>query len=108
MCFLKNEHKEYLDETRLRDLVRHHSQFTDFPIRLWVRKEKDPESSDSEQSNDDEETKIEIVDPPKPLEATEEWSLLNDQSPLWTRVAESVTPEEYQSFVDIKKSNPTN
>ena len=98
VCFLRDEHKEYLDETRLRDLVRHHSQFTDFPIRLWVRKEKDPESSDSEQSDDDEETKIEIVNPPKPLEATEEWSLLNDQSPLWTRVAESVTPEEYQSF----------
>jgi len=94
VCFLRDEHKEYLDEPRLRDLVRQHSQFTDFPIRLCIQKEKDPESSD----DDDDESKIEIVDPSKPLETTEEWSLLNDQIPLWTRTPESVTPEEYKSF----------
>lgn len=103
VCFLRDEHKEYLDETRLRDLVRHHSQFADFPIRLWVRKEKESESESSsssggDQSSGDEEARIEVVEPSKSPEVVEEWSLLNDQPPLWTRVAESVTPEEYQSF----------
>ncbi len=99
VCFLQDEHKEYLDETRLRDLVRHHSQFIDFPIRLWVQKEKEADSSNSDQSDDDdEETKIELVKPSHPIEGIEEWSLLNDKLPLWTRVADSVTPEEHQSF----------
>ncbi len=100
VCFLRDEHTEYLDEPRLRDLVRQHSQFTDFPIRLSIQKEKGPESSadDADDADDADETKIELVEPSKSPETTEEWSLLNDQIPLWTRTSESVTPEEYKSF----------
>ncbi len=93
VCFLKNEYKEYLDETRLRNLIQRHSQFTDYPIRLWTPKKKEKATIGGD-------AKITIVDEDEDSEeeSTGDWSLLNDQPPLWTRPATTVSLEEYQSF----------
>ena len=102
VCFLKNTHKEYLDETRLRDIIHRHSQFTDFPIRLWTLKEEKEDASDEDvelpTAASAEDVELPTAASAEDVELPSNWSLLNEQTPLWTRPASTITLEEYQSF----------
>merc|ERR1712079_774081 len=51
---LKDDMQEYLEERRLKDLVKKHSEFISFPIELQVEKSNEREVTDSD---DDEENK---------------------------------------------------
>merc|ERR1712045_128534 len=53
---LKEDMGEYLEERRLKDLVKKHSEFISFPIELQVEKSQEKEVTDSD---DDEEKKDE-------------------------------------------------
>merc|ERR1712159_883000 len=99
-----------------KDLVKKHSEFIGFPIRLWVEKTEEKEVSDDEDDDDEEDKeegdddtpKVEDVteDDDKPKEkktkkikeVTHEWDHLNGQKPIWMRKAEDVSHEEYASF----------
>jgi molecular chaperone HtpG len=111
--FLKEDQQEYLEERRLKDLVKKHSEFIGFPISLYVEKttEKDvPDEDDDEEAPDTNEDKptIEDVDEEaekpdkkktkKVKETTNEWELLNKQKPIWTRKPEDVKNDEYAAF----------
>merc|ERR1712196_347698 len=92
---------EYLEERRLKDLVKKHSEFINYPISLWTEKTVDKEVDDDDDDEEDEkkdddgdEPKIEEVDE----EVTHEWDLMNKQKPIWTRKPEEVTKEEYGAF----------
>jgi len=113
ILYLKEDQLEFLEERRLKDLVKKHSQFIAYPINLWVEKETEKEVSDDEEEKKDEKPegdkpKIEEVDEEaekkkekkkkKVKEVTHEWELLNKQKPIWTRKPEEVTKEEYASF----------
>merc|ERR1712025_590824 len=105
---------EYLEERRLKDLVKKHSEFINYPISLWTEKTVDKEVDDDDDEDEDEkkeddgdEPKIEEVDEEetkkekkkkKVKEVTHEWDLMNKQKPIWTRKPEEVTKEEYGAF----------
>merc|ERR1712178_163861 len=99
---LKEDMQEYLEERRLKDLVKKHSEFIGFPIKLQVEKEEEKEVSD-----DEDKPKVEDVDgdaekkekkTKKVKHVTKSWSHLNEQKPLWMRTPEDVTNEEYTAF----------
>merc|ERR1712164_6293 len=117
ICYLKEDQSEFLEERRLKDLVKKHSEFIGFPIELYVEKSKEKEVTDSEdedekkeeEGKDGDEPKIEEVDEEnekeekkkktkKVKEVSHEWEQLNKNKPLWMRESEDVTNEEYASF----------
>merc|ERR1712023_365728 len=102
---------EYLEERRLKDLVKKHSEFIGFPIKLYVEKTAEKEvtddDDDDDEEGDDDKPKVEDVDEEeakkekktkKIKEVTHEWDHLNQQKPIWMRNPEDVTPEEYAAF----------
>jgi len=116
-CYLKEDQLEYLQESRLKELVKKHSEFINYPINLYVEKTTTKEVEDEEDTcekcddikEDNDEPKIEDVEedekdeketkPKKTVtEVHHEFELLNKQKPIWTRKPEDVTSEDYSSF----------
>ncbi|WZZ39118.1 hypothetical protein YC2023_035377 [Brassica napus] len=106
---LKEDQLEYLEERRLKDLVKKHSEFISYPISLWIEKTIEKEISDDEDEEEkkDEEGKVEEVDEEKEKEEKKkkkikevsyEWDLVNKQKPIWMRKPEEITKEEYAAF----------
>eukprot|EP00984_Skeletonema_dohrnii_P023241 scaffold12334_cov91-Skeletonema_dohrnii-CCMP3373.AAC.1 len=103
---------EYLEEKRVKDLVKKHSEFIGFPIKLYTEKttEKevtDDDDDDEDENEDDDKPKVEEVDEEdakkekktkKIKEVSHEWEHLNNMKPLWMRKADDVTQDEYAAF----------
>merc|ERR1712029_703643 len=51
---MKEDMSEYLEESRLKDLVKKHSEFVGFPIKLYVEKTQEKEVTDDDDDDDDE------------------------------------------------------
>eukprot|EP00252_Welwitschia_mirabilis_P016842 TRINITY_DN3743_c0_g1_i2.p1 TRINITY_DN3743_c0_g1~~TRINITY_DN3743_c0_g1_i2.p1 ORF type:complete len:708 (+),score=154.36 TRINITY_DN3743_c0_g1_i2:296-2419(+) len=109
--FLKEDQLEYLEERRLKDLVKKHSEFISYPIYLWTEKTTEKEVSDDEEEEssdkkekegDVEEVEDEDKDKSKKKkkvkEVSHEWVLVNKQKPIWMRKPEEITKEEYAAF----------
>jgi molecular chaperone HtpG len=110
---MKEDQLEYLEERKLKELIKKHSEFIGFPISLQVEKTHEKEVTDDEaekkpeEPKEGDEPKVEEVDEDKEKdskkkkkvkEVTQEWELVNKQKPIWTRDPKDVTPEEYNSF----------
>merc|ERR1711965_1156995 len=100
ICYLKEDQSEFLEERRLKDLVKKHSEFIGFPIELYVEKSKEKEVTDSDEEEEAEEKEKEEKKKKtkKVKEVSHEWEQLNKNKPLWMRKSEDVTNEEYASF----------
>ncbi|XP_076949043.1 heat shock cognate protein 80-like [Bidens hawaiensis] len=109
--YLKEDQLEYLEERRLKDLVKKHSEFISYPISLWVEKTTEKEISDDEDDEEkekkEEDGEVEDVDEDKEKEekkkkkikeVSHEWDLVNKQKPIWMRKPEEITKEEYAAF----------
>merc|ERR1711966_449095 len=84
ICYLKEDQSEFLEERRLKDLVKKHSEFIGFPIELYVEKSKEKEVTDSE--DEEEEEKEEKKKKTKKVkEVSHEWEQLYKNKPLWMR-----------------------
>jgi len=108
---LKEDMSEYLEERRLKELVKKHSEFISFPISLKVEKSTEVEITDSDDEADkkddekkDDEPKIEEVKEEKAKktkkvkDVTFEDEILNKIKPIWMRKAEDITNDEYGAF----------
>merc|ERR1712170_82107 len=104
---LKEDQEEYLEERRLKDIVKKHSQFIGYPIHLHVEKEKDEEVTDDEAEDeekkdvddDDEKAKESVAKKKKQIKTKFiEKEELNKTKPLWTRNVDDITKDEYAEF----------
>jgi molecular chaperone HtpG len=109
---MKEDMSEYLEERRIKDLVKKHSEFIGFPIKLYTEKttEKEvPDDDDEDEDMEDEDKpKVEEVDEDeakdskkktkKIKEVTHDWQHLNNMKPIWMRKPDDVTQDEYASF----------
>merc|ERR1712200_404519 len=93
---MKEDQLEYIEEKRIKDVVKTHSQFIGYPIELSCEKEKDKEVSDDE--NDDEDADGKKKKKKTIKEKYTEMELLNKTKPLWCRNPDDITQEEYAEF----------
>jgi len=114
---MKEDQTEYLEEKKIKEIVKKHSQFIGYPIKLLVQKEREKEVSDDEAEEEkkdetEEEPKIEDVgededadkedgDKKKKKKIKEKYTEdeeLNKTKPIWTRSADDISSEEYGEF----------
>jgi len=111
---MKEDQTEYLEERRIKDLIKKHSEFISYPISLWVTKEKEQEVSDDEEEKEEEKEDAES-DEPKIEEVTDEeeqkekktktekvktseFELVNKNKPIWMQNPKDITKEQYADF----------
>ncbi|KAK0597425.1 hypothetical protein LWI29_025161 [Acer saccharum] len=107
--YLKEDQLDYLEERRIKDLVKKHSEFISYPIYLWTEKTTEKEISDDEddEPKKEEEGDVEEIDDEKEKdgkkkkkikEVSYEWQQINKQKPIWLRKPEEITKDEYAAF----------
>merc|ERR1711937_123622 len=130
--FLKEEASEFLEQSKLEDLIKRYSEFITFPIYLHKSKteeeeeEEEEEEDDSEAATDGEEEEEEEdgegeeegdeeeeEEEPKTKTETKTvwfWQHINDQPAIWTRDKSEISDEDYEQFflsLNNKKGSTT-
>lgn len=119
---LKEDSKDYLQDSNLKTIIERYSEFIDFPIYLHTSKvvteevpvddeisedqtdEKDETTGEESEDTTSDDDNLEVEDvPEKPKTKTVEktvfeWKQVNSHKPIWTRSKESVSESEYKEF----------
>jgi molecular chaperone HtpG len=111
---LKSDNLEFVEEKRIKDLIKKHSEFISFPIQLQVEKTTEREISDDEEEGedkkekkeDDTEIKDETDDKEKKTtkktkkvkDVSTEFEDMNKMKPIWMRKPADITKDEYAAF----------
>jgi molecular chaperone HtpG len=105
---VKDDQQDYLDVKKIKDIIKKHSEFIQYPISVYETKEKEEEITDDEGEKPKTEEasdkpKIEDVSDDKTKtkkkkkvkSVTHEWVQVNKQRPIWTRNPSEITKEQY-------------
>jgi heat shock protein 90kDa beta len=125
---LKDDAAEYLEQDKIKNLIKKYSEFINYPIKIYTSKEvkeqvpvDTPDSSDSqfkvtrfdddgneiEEATDDLEVKDEGENEPEEAKEPEtktitkqvwDWELINEIKAIWLRDPADITEEEYNGF----------
>lgn len=116
---IKEDQTEFLEENKVKEVVKKHSQFIGYPIKLMVEKEREKELSEDEAEEEKKEGEEEDKDKPKIEDVGEdededkktdkkkkktikekytEDEELNKTKPIWTRNPDDISQEEYGEF----------
>jgi len=113
---MKEDMVDFLDEKKVQDIIKKHSQFIGYPISLMKQKTRDKEVSDDEEEEEKKEDadmgetpEVEDVEDEdkdgedkkktkKIKETYTEMEQLNKTKPLWTRNPDDISSEEYAEF----------
>jgi len=122
VLYIKEDQTEFLEERKIKEIVKKHSQFIGYPIKLLVEKEREKELSEDEEEKEekteekteeeDKKPKIEDVGEDEEEDKEEkskkkkktikekytEDEELNKTKPIWTRNPDDITQEEYGEF----------
>jgi len=104
---MKDDQTDFLEDRTLKDLVKKHSQFIQYPIKLYTTKEEEvtDEESNVKEVSEEKDKAVEEVEDEEPKKGKKkkkvekhEWEELNKQKPIWLRNPTDVTKEEYAAF----------
>jgi len=110
---LKEDADEYLSPYRLKELIRHYSEFVTHPVSLreiktiQVPKEKDEFEEEEPKEGDEDGDDIEVSDDEEEKEpemeevTTYEYTQINTDPAIWARDKDTITDEEYQEFWSV-------
>jgi len=113
VLYMKEDQAEFIEEKKVKEVVKKHSQFIGYPIKMLCQKEREKEVSDDEaepEAAEGEEPKIEDIgedadaekkDEKKKKTIKEKYSEdeeLNKTKPIWTRSPDDISNEEYGEF----------
>jgi len=112
ILYLKEDQTDYLEDRSLKDLVKKHSQFIQYPIKLYTTKEEEvtddeavKEIKEEEKKEETGEAKIDEDEDETPKDKKKkkkvekhDWEELNKQKPIWLRNASDVSKEDYAAF----------
>ncbi|EFP05935.1 CRE-DAF-21 protein [Caenorhabditis remanei] len=107
--YIKEDQIDFLEERKIKEIVKKHSQFIGYPIKLVVEKEREKEVEDEEavEAKDEEkkEGEVENVEDDAEKKKTKkikekyfEDEELNKTKPIWTRNPDDISNEEYAEF----------
>ena len=105
---MKDDQTEYLEESKLREIITRHSEFINYPILLLCQKEREVKE-EVDEDNEDETNEGEVTEVDESSnqnqemesvrkEIFSEFEELNKNKPIWTRNPKDITTEEYNSF----------
>jgi molecular chaperone HtpG len=119
-CLLTDEALDkYTDINRLKSIVKEHSQYINYPIKIFIKREETKEVEDEEasleedvtvtdgtsnvdSSNLDDVTIEDVEEKPKKMkkivETVKEFQLINEHKPIWTRSNNDLKEEDYYGF----------
>jgi molecular chaperone HtpG len=93
---LKEEASEYLESSKIEELLERYSEFIEFSISVWKETTEYKKVPDEEANKDlpeGEEPKMKTVP-----ETKQGYERVNNQKPIWLRVPKDVTEDEYKEF----------
>tara|TARA_B100001758_G_scaffold29470_1_gene20852 strand:- start:6012 stop:8147 length:2136 start_codon:yes stop_codon:yes gene_type:complete len=119
-CLLTDEALDkYTDVNKLKSIVKEHSQYINYPIKVFIKREETKEVEDEEasleedvtvtdgtsnvdSSNLDDVTIEDVEEKPKKMkkiiETVKEFQLINEHKPIWTRSSNELKEEDYYGF----------
>jgi molecular chaperone HtpG len=110
---LKDDCLDYLQESKIIELIKKHNQFIDFKILIETQKTKEVEvevedidEETADENKDDDTSKVatddasspDVVAPKTVTESYVEFDQINKTKPLWTQIPKNVSEEEYADF----------